>query len=115
MKKYHEDREAVERSYMEGKMICGKLNGLNVGFEYCIYYDIFSVGCFKVRNIEYAEVIKKKKNISGFYHKVKHDISIELHVIGKEYPYTISINNDQLEYICGELTNRGVMINKKII
>lgn len=115
-KKHLNDTEAIERSYMEGKMICGKLGGINVGFEFCVYYDLFSVDCFSVRNIEYAEVIikvKKKQDRAGFYHKVKRDISIKLTVRGENFPYNIDVNEEQLEYICGELMRRGVQIIKK--
>jgi hypothetical protein len=116
IRKHRENADAIERSYMEGKMICGKLGGINVGFEYCIYYDLFSVDCFSVRNTEYAEVIikvKKKQDRAGFYHKVKRDISIKLTVRGEKYPYNIDVNEAQLEHICGELMRRGVMIIKK--
>ena len=116
IRKHRENADAIERSYMEGKMICGKLDGINVGFEYCVYYDLFSVDCFSVRNIEYAEVIikvKKKQDRAGFYHKVKKDISIKLTVRGEKYPYNIDVKESQLEYICGELTRRGVQIIRK--
>lgn len=116
IRKHRENADAVERSYMEGKMICGKLGGINVGFEYCVHYDLFSVDCFSVRKIEYAEVIikvKKKQDRAGFYHKVKKDISIKLNVRDEKYPYNIDVKESQLEYICGELMRRGVMIIKK--
>ena len=116
IRKNRENADAVERSYMEGKMICGKLGGINVGFEYCVHYDLFSVDCFSVRKIEYAEVIikvKKKQDRAGFYHKVKKDISIKLNVRDEKYPYNIDVKESQLEYICGELMRRGVMIIKK--
>lgn len=113
IKKHNADMEAIERSYMEGKMICGKLCGLNVGFEYCVYYDLFSVICFPVRDITYARTerkIKKERSRSGFYHKVKQDITLKISVNGEEYPYIISVDEDQLENICGELTRRGIRI-----
>lgn len=116
LRKNHENTEAIDRSYMEGKMICGKLNGLNVGFEYCIYYDLFGVDCINVRNIEYAEAIKKikkEKSTSGFYHKVKQDISLKLTVKDRKFPYSIDLNELQLDNICDELMRRGVKIIKK--
>lgn len=112
-KKHCADMEAIERSYMEGKMVCGKLSGLNVGFEYCVYYDLFSVCCFSARDIIYAKTVrklKKEKSRTGFYTKVQQDITIELRVNGEEFPYHISVNEEQLENICGELTRRGVRI-----
>jgi len=112
-RKHRNDTEAIERSYMEGKMICGKLCGINVGFEYCIYYDLFSVDCFSVRSITYVEVIKKvkkEKDRAGFYHKVRQDISIKINVSGEKYPYTVSVNEVQLDFICSELKRRGVII-----
>ena len=115
-RKNRADIEAIERSYMEGKMVCGKLCGLNVGFEYCVYYDLFSVCCFSVRDIAYAETvrkIKKEQSRSGFYHKVKQDITLELRVKGEKFPYNISVNDEQLENICGELTRRGVRVMNK--
>jgi hypothetical protein len=113
LKKHRTDAEAIERSYMEGKMIYGKLSGINVGFEYCVCYDLFSVSCFNVRNIEYAETfrkIKKEKSTSGFYHKVKQDISVKINIKGEKNPYSISLNEQQLEYLCDELKRRGVQI-----
>lgn len=97
-------------------MVCGRLCGLNVGFEYCVYYDLFSVDCFNVRNVEYAKTIrkiKKEKSTSGFYHKVKVDLSLKIYVKGEKYPYTISLNELQLEYLCDELIRRGVIIIKQ--
>lgn len=113
LRKHRTDSEAIERSYMEGKMIYGKLSGINVGFEYCVYYDLFSVSCFNVRNIAYTETfrkIKKEKSTSGFYHKVKQDISIKINIKDEKNPYEISLNEQQLEYLCDELKRRGVQI-----
>lgn len=116
LRKHRSDAEAIERSYMEGKMIFGKISGINVGFEYCVYYDFFSVSCFNVRNIEYAEIlvkIKKEQSTSGFYHKVKQYISVKIHIKDEKNTYAISLNKQQLEYLCDELMRRGVAIIKK--
>jgi len=113
LRKHRSDAEAIERSYMEGKMIYGKLSGINVGFEYCVCYNLFSVSSFNVRNITYAESfrkIKKEQSTSGFYHKVKHDISVKINIKGEKKPYDISLNEQQFEYLCDELKRRGVQI-----
>lgn len=113
LRKYRTDAEAIERSYTEGKMICGMLSGINVGFEFCVYYDLFSVSCFNVRNIEYAKVekkIKKKTDRSGFVCNVKQEISLEINLKDIKFPYKISLNEQQLEYLCDELIRRGVKI-----
>ena len=54
--------------------------------------------------------LKKEKSRTGFYTKVQQDITIELRVNGEEFPYHISVNEEQLENICGVLTRRGVRI-----
>lgn len=115
LREHRDDAEAIERSYMEGKMIYGKLSGINVGFEYCVYYDLFSVSCFNIRNIEYAKTfrkIKKEQCTSGFYHKVKQNLSIKINIKGDKKSYTVSLNERQLEFLCDELMRRGVKIIK---
>ena len=116
LRKHHEEVETTERSYMEGKMICSKLSGINIGPEYCIYYDLFSVDCFPVNEILYAETIKKlkkKSGTAGFVSKVKLDISLNIAIKGEEAVYNIALKEFQLEYLCDELIRRGVTIIKK--
>ena len=105
----------IDRSYMGGSMICGWFSGINIGIDYCVYYDLNSVKCFRTEDIWHIKVnrrIKKKRDRSGFDVRDKKDISVELCVRGVRDTFRVSVNGLQLEYICDEFMRRGVKIVK---
>lgn len=105
----------IERSYMGGRMICGWLSGINVGIDYCVYYDLNTVKCFRTDDIWHIKVnrqITKKRDRSGFDVRDKKDISAELSVRGCKDTFKVGMTELQLEYICDEFMRRGVKIVK---
>ena len=115
IKKEHERADIVERSYMMGNMVCGNCSGVNIGIEYCVHYDLCSVECFRIDDIESVKankLITIKRDRSGFDTKGEKDISVEIRLKNRDRHYKVDLTELQLEYVCDEFTRHGVKVIK---
>lgn len=98
--------EELEKSYMNGKLLTFRKNGVNIGGELVIFFNKETAGAIKLSELSSAErrIVRLKKYQDGTYAGEEYQYFLELSSLGKSV--SIQLSDYQVEMALEELERR---------